>query len=609
MMNRLARRYGAAVVLAIPLMLSFASDKATNGEIRGFFPERVTPERELESKLQAIPDAAHAESNLRHLTSQPHRAGTEASHQVAEGLRDQYRSFGFDAEIVTCSVWMAEPREVKLELVAPSKKALATPEQPVEVDKFTADPRAVMAFNTYSPSGEVTAPVVYVNYGTPEDYAELDSLGVSVQGKIAIVRYGHNYRGIKSRLAEEHKAAGLIIFSDPADDGYMAGDVFPRGPWRPMSGIQRGSILYTEYYPGDPLTPGVASTPDAKRIAPADAANLPHILTMPINAQDAWAILEHLGGPHVPRNWQGGLPFTYHVGPGKSEVHIKLVMDFEQRPIFDVIAKLRGSDDGQWVVLGNHHDAWVYGAADPSSGTSVMLETARALSELARSGWKPRRTIVMCEWDGEEPGLLGSTEWVEGNCAEVQAKAVAYINTDVGVIGPNFNAAATPSLKELIRDATREVKDPQDASSRSVYDGWRERASHPKDNASGTARPEPKSETSGEVSLSALGAGSDFCPFLDHAGIPSVDLGFGGDYGVYHALYDDFYWMKHFGDPTFAYHAALARILGTIALRLDEADVLPYDFPAYASEISRAATELAGHATQPGGDPVEAKAV
>jgi N-acetylated-alpha-linked acidic dipeptidase len=259
--------------------------------------------------------------------------------------------------------------------------------------------------------------------------------------------------------------------------------------------------------------------------------------------------------------------------------------------------------------MGNHHDAWVFGAADPGSGTAVMLETARALGELARSGWKPRRTIVMCEWDGEEPGLIGSTEWVEANLTELQSKAVAYINTDVGVNGPNFGASATPSLKELIRDATREVQDPRATTNRSVYDLWRERATHPKEVASGTARPEPRSEPSGEVPLSALGAGSDFCPFVDHAGIPSMDVGFGGDYGVYHALYDDFYWMKHFGDPTFVYHAALARIIGTIALRLDEADILPYDFTAYASEIARGAADLASRAVQPGGDPAAAKAV
>ncbi|MGA8142730.1 MAG: M28 family metallopeptidase [Candidatus Acidiferrales bacterium] len=607
-MKRLLRMCGIAALFSIWLMFSFALAREGASGIRGFFPARAKSEHELELKLQAIPDAAHAQSNLRRLTSQPHMAATEGSRQVAEWLRDQYRSFGFDAEIVTYSVWLAQPQEVKLELLAPSKKTLATPEQPFDVDKDTSDSRAVMAFNTYSPSGEVTAPVVYVNYGAPEDYAELDSLGVSVEGKVALARYGRNYRGIKSRLAEEHKALGLIIFSDPADDGYMAGDPFPRGPWRPMAGIQRGSVLYTEFYPGDPLTPGVGATPNAKRIAPADAANLPHIPTMPINAQDAAAILEHLGGPHVSKNWQGGLPFTYHVGPGPSEVHMKLVMNYQQRPIYDVIAKLRATDDGEWVVLGNHHDAWVFGAADPSSGTAVMLETARALGELARGGWKPRRTIVMCEWGGEEPGLLGSTEWVEANRAELQAKAVAYINTDVGVTGPNFGASATPSLKDLVRDVAREVKDP--ATSRPVYDIWRERSAQKKESPTGTARPELRAESPGEVPIGALGAGSDFCPFYDFAGVPSLDMGFSGDYGVYHSLYDDFYWMKQFGDPTFAYHATLARILGTVALRLDEADILPFDYSAYASEIARMASDLAIRAgDQKGTETVDLKAV
>jgi N-acetylated-alpha-linked acidic dipeptidase len=609
--NHLLRWLSAAFIFSGTFLFSVVISSGTegSGSIRGFQATRVEAQRSLEQKLRDIPDAAHAEANLRHLTSEPHMAGTEASHRVAQWLQEQYRSFGFDAEIVSYSVWLPQPREVKLELTAPETKSLATPEQSFEVDKDTFDTRAVVGFNAFSPSADVTAPLVYVNYGAPEDYRDLDARGISVEGKIGVVRYGHSYRGIKTKLAEEHKAVGLIIYSDPQDDGYVAGDPFPRGPWRPMSGIQRGSVLYTQLYPGDPLTPGVAATPDAKRLAPADAANLPHIPTLPINAQDAAVILQNLGGPQVPKGWQGGLPFTYHLGPGDSTAHMKLVMDYQQRAIYDVIAKLHGTDDGQWVVMGNHHDAWVFGAADPNSGTAVMLETARAFGELVRTGWKPRRTIVMCEWDAEEPGLIGSTEWVEANRTELQSKAVAYMNTDVGVNGPNFSASATPSLKELVRDVTRDVQDPHPSPNRSIYDVWRERAMHPRDEASGNARPEPKSETPGEVPLSALGAGSDFCPFLDHAGIPSLDMGFGGDYGVYHSLYDDFYWIKHFGDPTFVYHATLARIIGTVALRLDEADVLPYDFTAYASEIARSAGELASHAGQPGGDPAAAKAV
>jgi N-acetylated-alpha-linked acidic dipeptidase len=583
-------RIAASACLAVILCLAAIAGKAQDaGGIAGFAPARVAAERQLEEKLRAIPDAAHAENNLRHLTSEPHMAGTEASHRVAEWLRDQYRSFGFDAEIVTYSAWLPQPREVTLELTKPETRKLASPEQPIDVDKDTFDKRVVPAFNIYSPSGEVTAPVVYVNYGTQEDYLTLASSGVHVEGKIVLARYGKGYRGIKAKLADEHKAAALILFSDPKDDGSGVGETYPNGPWRPMSGIQRGSIVYTQLYPGDPLTPGVAATPSSKRLAPADAASLPRIPTMPINAQDASVILENLGGEPVPPDWQGGLPFTYHFGPGSAEVHLKLVMDYQQRPIYDVIAKLHGTSGDEWVVMGNHHDAWVFGAADPGSGTAALLETGRALGELARSGWKPRRTIVICHWDGEEPGIIGSTEWVEANAAELQKKAMAYINTDVGVNGPNFGASATPSLKALVRDAAREVEDPR--TGRTVYETWREHSATFTGEISGTARQAPAADASGEPPISALGSGSDYSAFFDHAGIPSMDVGFTGDYGVYHSLYDDFYWMKHFGDPKFAYHPALARIIGTVALRLDEADILPFDFPAYALEIEHITTD------------------
>jgi N-acetylated-alpha-linked acidic dipeptidase len=575
--------------------------------IRGFRASRQQEERQLEQRLQAIPDPARAETNLRHLTSEPHMAGTEASHRVAEWLRDQYRSFGFDADIVAYNAWLPLPREVKLELLAPETKVLATPEQPFEQDPDTYDKRAAAGFNTYSPSGEVTAPVVYVNYGMQDDYRELDVLGISVEGKIVLARYGQGFRGIKAKLAEEHKAAGLILYSDPQDDGFVAGDTFPDGPWRPATGVQRGSILYTQIYPGDPLTPGVGPNPAASRVSPADSATLPRIPTMPISAKDASVILGNMGGRHVPRGWQGGLPFTYHTGVTRVQAHMKIVMDYAERPIYDVIAKLHGSNDDEWVILGNHHDAWVFGAADPGSGTASMLEAARALGELARSGWRPRRTIVICAWDAEEPGLIGSTEWVAANRAEIQAKAVAYINTDVGVTGSNFSAAATPSLKEFVRDATREVQDP--TTKGTVYDAWRGHTVHSFEEVSDKNRRTSRPESAGETPVGALGAGSDFSPFLDYAGIPSIDIGFGGDYGVYHSLYDDFYWMKHFGDPTFAYHAALARILGTLALRLDEADILPFDYSAYASEISRVQTELTNRAARAGNRPASLKPV
>lgn len=570
--------------------------------IHGFAPARVAAEQQLEEKFRSIPDAAHAERYLRYLTSQPHMAGTPASRRVAEWLRDQYHSFGFDTEIVTYSAWLPQPREVRLELTKPFHRILSSQEPPVAVDSDTFNKRAVVGFNAYSPSGDVTAPVVYVNYGRPEDYRTLTRLGVNVQGKVVIARYGRVFRGVKAKLAEQHHAAGLILYSDPADDGFAAGDSYPRGPWRPMGGIQRGSILYTQLYAGDPLTPGVAAKPGAKRLAPRDAASLPRIPTLPISARDAARILSHLGGHNVARSWQGALPFTYHTGPGRTVVHLKLVMEYRQRTLYDVIAKLHGTMDDQWVILGNHHDAWVFGAADPGSGTASLLETARALGELARSGWKPRRTIVICAWDGEEFGLIGSTEWVEAHRAELQAKAVGYINTDVGVTGPNFAASATPSLKQLVRDATGQVDDPD--TGLSVLEAWRVHAARAERGIPGTARQQPVAKTVGKVPLGDLGSGSDYSPFYDFAGIPAVDVSFTGDYGVYHSLYDDFYWMKHFGDPTFAYHAALARVMGTIALRLDEADILPFDYSAYASEIASAASNLDARAAHRPGDAV-----
>lgn len=620
-MSRFAR--GAGVAFALAATISFSPGHSPGGQneapLRGFAPLRIADERALERKFLSIPDAAHAEANLRRLTSEPHSAGTEASHRVAGWLLEQYRSFGFDAEIVTYSAWIPLPREVKLELTAPARKPLASPEEQFPADPDTLDSHLPRASNAYSPSGEVTGEIVYVNYGSTEDYRTLDSLGVSVEGKIVMARYGRIYRGIKTRLAEQHRALGLILYSDPEDDGFAMGETYPHGPWRPASGIQRGSVLYTQLYPGDPLTPVSAASPEPTSIDPAnalEAANLPRIPTMSINAQDAAAIFAVLRGQRALRNWQGALDASYHIGPGPAQVHMKIAMDYAERPIYDVIAKLHGAADYEWVLLGNHHDAWVYGAADPGSGTASMLETARALGELVRGGWKPRRTIVICHWDAEEPGLIGSTKWVEANRAEVQSKAVAYINTDVGVTGSNFAAAATPSLQELIRDAARSVNDP--ASGGSVYAAWRENFAHSpgaRDEQSAAGRAGAGAEASpgganaNDAPVGALGAGSDFCPFLDYAGIPSIDLGFNGEYGVYHSLYDDFYWMKHFGDPSFAYHATLARILGILALRLDESDILSMDVAGYAAGISHSAADLPARAIQVGVDAAMMKPI
>jgi N-acetylated-alpha-linked acidic dipeptidase len=569
----------------------------SNVEIPGFASTRAAKELDLEKNFEAIPDPSQAEADLRQLTSAPHVAGTEASKQVAEWLLGQFKADGFDAQIVTYNAYLPLPRQAELDLVAPEQVALATPEPLVQGDSSASDTQLMPAVSDYSASGDVTAPVIYVNYGTPEDYRELDSLGVSVKGKLVLARYGRNYRGVKAKQAEEHGAVGLILYSDPEDDGFISGDVFPNGPWRPLEGIQRGSILYTQIRPGDPL---VANNPDGQRLPPADARNLPRIPSMAISAKDASVILAHLGREKVPAGWQGALPLTYHIGPGDAKVHLRVQMDYAERPIYDVIAKLHGTSDDRWVILGNHHDAWVYGAADPGSGTAAMLEVARGLGQLARSGWTPRRTIVICEWDAEEPGLVGSTDWVEANRAELQTNAIAYINTDVGVTGPNFSGSAVPSLKSFLRDATKEVADPQ--TGESVYGAWRDRAGLATDSLLGSLGDDQPVR---QPPVSALGAGSDFSPFLDYAGVPSMDVSFTGDYGVYHSRYDDFYWMQHFGDPGFAYEAALARVIGVMALRLDEADIMPLDYGTYASEIARAEDDLSSRAAaQPGASAI-----
>ena len=580
---------GVGLLLCEPLQVH-SQDAAATAPVRGFAAGRAAAQRALEQRLQSIPSPERAERHLRILTSTPHMAGTPGSKRVAEYMRDQLRSFGFDANLVEYKVWLNHPKEVKLSLLTPERKELATQEEPFEWDTDTFDRSAVRGFNGFSPSGEATAPVVYVNYGLHEDYRRLAEMGVSVEGKIVLVRYGRSFRGVKTRIAEEHKAAGVLIYSDPADDGYVAGDVYPRGPYRPPSGIQRGSVYYGSTYSGDPLTPGVAAKDGAKRLDPAESKTLPRTPTMPINYRDASEILKHMGGPPVPRDWQGGLPFTYHVGPGQATVHLKLDMDYQLRSIYDVIGKLRGQNDDEWVIVGNHHDAWVFGAVDPSSGTASVLEAARALGELVKGGWKPRRTIVVAGWDAEEFGLIGSTEWVEDNLAELQRKAVAYINMDSAVSGSAFGGSGTPSLKELVREAAREVLDPR--TSRSVYDAWKERTQRGEGRRRATSGSGAALAAEAEVPLGNLGSGSDYTPFFQHGGIPSIDIGFGGEYGVYHSIYDNFYWMKNFGDPGFVYHAAAARVAGVLVLRLTEADVLPFDYEAYAAEIERYISDL-----------------
>ena len=531
-----------------------------------------------------FPRADSCRANLLRLTEEPHVAGSEADEANANYILNKLLAFGLDAEIVSYDVYLPYPREVVVQMLRPIQFDGPTPEEgfPVDKDSYASD--ILPGFNAYSPSGEVAAQVVYVNYGRPEDYDALQTLGVSVAGKIALARYGKNFRGVKARVAEEHDAIGLLIYSDPADDGYMKGDIFPRGPFRPKTGVQRGSIEFLSIYPGDPLTPGTPATSSAERIDPADAANLPGIPTTPLGYGDAQMILQYLAGANVPEGWQGGLPFAYHTGPGPAEVRMKLDMDFQIRPIWNVIARIKGAKNPeQFVIIGNHHDAWTYGAVDPSSGTATLLEISRALGELVKAGYRPQRSIVFAFWDGEEYGLLGSTEWVEENRAEIMQNCVAYINIDVAVAGNRFGASASPGLKRFVQDIIREINDPKSANT-ILEKVWlaQDKKRQPADLPDFS---EPADSLA--VHFGDLGSGSDYTAFFDFAGVPSLSMSFGGQYGVYHAAYDNFYWMQQFGDPDFVYHETMAKIGASMVLRLADARLIPFDIATYARELAK----------------------
>ena len=544
---------------------------------------------QIDQKFLAVPDPKRAEQHLKILTTLPHIAGSVEDHNTAEYVNKQFHVAGLESQIVEYRVWMNRPSEVSVSVTAPANVKMNGPtREHVEGDTLPDNPKVVMPFNGSSPSGDVEAEVVYANYGSPEDFKKLEDMKVDVKGKIVIVRYGQNFRGVKSFVAEEHGAAGVIIYSDPQDDGYFKGDVYPKGPWRPASGVQRGSIQYMFKYPGDPTTPGFASTtdlPESRRIKPEAATDMPKIPTTPLSYGDAQPILQNLGGPESPRDWQGALPFTYHVGPGPVKVKIHLKQDYRYYPIWDVIGKIPGAKyPDQWVVVGNHRDAWVYGAVDPSSGTAAMLETVHGLSELLKTGWKPDRTIVFGSWDAEEEGLIGSTEWGEQHEKDL-AGAAAYFNLDVAVSGANFGASAVPSLKGFVRDVTRFVPSPKGGM---LYDVWREeKMKQPErrtpDFNSGR---QPNAKVENDVPVGDLGSGSDYSVFIQHLGIPSTDMTSSGSYGVYHSAFDDINWFKKFADPTFVYEQEMAPVLGLETLHMADADVLPYDYQLYGREIS-----------------------
>ncbi|MFZ0062327.1 MAG: M28 family metallopeptidase [Pyrinomonadaceae bacterium] len=565
---------------------SARSQEPTSPALDGFSAEGAAAQRRWEDQFRAVPAANSAREHSRRLTAEPHVAGTKEDYATAIYVRDQMRSYGLAAELKEYDVLLPYPKRPSVvELVAPRRERLALSEAVVPEDSSSSNAKIIPLFNGYSPSGDVTAPLVYVNYGLPPDYEALKKAGVDVKGKIAIARYGNSFRGVKARVAEQNGALGLLIYSDPADDGYMQGDVYPNGPWRPATSAQRGSVQYLFQYPGDPLTPGKPSIPGVERIKIEDATNLTSIPVQPISYGDAKQLLQPLRGPVRPAGFQGGLPFSYHVG-GTSDVrvHLKTEMDYQIRKIWNVVARIEGAEEkDRWVIMGNHRDAWTFGAVDPNSGSAAMLEAARGFGQLLKSGWKPRRTIVLCSWDGEEYGLIGSVEWAEENAAELRQKAVAYLNMDAAVSGPNFGASSVPSLWKLIRGATRDVRDPK--SGKTVYQQWQDRFHGTRPEAELTDAESGSDHAIAEARIGALGSGSDYTPFLQHLGVPSLDMGFGGDYGVYHSAYDSFNWMSRFGDPNFVYHVAAAQLWGTVAMRLADAEGLPFDYSDYAKQI------------------------
>ena len=577
--------FAVSIVLVLALQaIGPAQTRTDSPVIDGFSAKTSDIQRQFEEQFRSVPQPATAREELRRLTSEAHIAGSPEDYTTAVYVRDQMRGFGLSSELREYQVLLPYPRTPGIvELIAPRRERLQVREDIVPQDPTSSSRKIVPLYNGYGASGDLTAPLVYVNYGLPNDYEALRKAGVEVKGKIVIARYGNSFRGVKAKVAEENGVTGLIIYSDPADDGYAQGDVYPKGPWRPDSSAQRGSVEFLFIYPGDPLTPGVPAVPGTPRLRKEEAANLPHIPVQPISYGDARRLLQPLRGPVRPKDFQGGLPFAYHVGGTNDvRVHLKTDIEFVTKTIWDVITRIDGVEKDRWVVLGNHRDAWVFGAVDPNSGTTAMLELGRGLGQLLKSGWQPRRSIILCSWDAEEEGLIGSTEWAEEKASELKEKAVAYLNMDAAVSGPNFGASSVPSMWKLIHSAAEDVRDPK--TGKSVYQAWRDRAwenapESDRYDANGNEKPAPIPR------IGPLGSGSDYTPFLQHLGVPALDMSFGGDYGVYHSAYDSFYWMSHFGDPTFQYHVAAAQIWGTVALRLADAAGLPFDYTDYAGEL------------------------
>jgi N-acetylated-alpha-linked acidic dipeptidase len=587
-----------AVVPLLALLLVPVADSQPAAAMRGFSAANAARQRDTEQKFRAVAKPENLREYVRAISAEPHHAGSAGSRRVADYVLERFKSFGLDARIEEFEALMPYPTERSLELIAPERYTATLKEPVVPEDPDSGDAGQLPTFNAYSADGDVTGDLVYVNYGTPDDYEQLAKLGIDVKGKIVIARYGRSWRGIKPKVAYEHGAIGCIIYSDPRDDGFYPGDTYPKGAYRPDQGVQRGSVMDMPIHPGDPLTPGRGADPGT--INAADRAGSDVILkipVLPISYGDALPLLRNLGGPVAPADWRGSLPITYHVGGGPAKVHLKLAFEWKVRPLYNVIARIPGSTwPDEWIIQGNHHDAWVNGASDPTSGNAALIETARGFGELLKTGWKPKRTIVLASWDGEEWGLLGSTEWAEKHAAELTKNAVAYINSDSS--GPGWlNASGSHSLQALVNEVARDVEDPKRPGKTLAAASLDRDVSQEKTELGKTLI-----RKRGDKPIDALGSGSDYTAFIDHLQIASLDFGFGGEGGggVYHSIYDSFYWYTHFSDKDFAYGAALSRTIGTAILRLADADVLPFEFTAtartlrgYVDEIEKARKDIA----------------
>jgi len=575
-------------VLALALPPSAPGAPANDHPILGFSPQAVAGERALEARFDTALQREHLREWMRVLSAHPHHLGSPYDRTNAEFMASLFRSWGYETRLERFDVLFPSPKTRLLEMTAPTAFTALLTEPGLPEDRTSNDKDdRLPPYNAYSIDGDVTGRLVYVNYGTPKDYETLEEYGVSVTGKVVIARYGGAWRGIKPKVAAEHGAVGCVIFSDPKDDGYFRGDSYPAGSWRPDQGAQRGSVADVPLYPGDPLTPGVGATPEAKRLPLSEARTLTKIPVLPISYADALPLLKALSGPVAPEAWRGALPLTYHLGPGPAVVHLKLAFNWDTVPLYDVIAVLQGTQaPDQWVIRGNHHDGWVFGAADPLSGTVALLEEARVVGELAAKDWKPRRTVVYAVWDGEEPGLLGSTEWVETHAAELKLKAVAYVNSDGNERGV-LSAGGSHTLEKFTGQVARDVSDPDRGVS--VWERWRARQVA---KAAGPERAELRSRIG--LRLDALGSGSDYTPFLQHLGIASLNLGYNGDEGggTYHSVYDSYAYYTRFVDTNSEYGLVLARTAGRCILRLANAEVLPFAPDGLSEALTKFVAEV-----------------